>query len=76
MSVNYLFVCLPLLVERFREQLSTEKMKDRLDRLLGEGFAAIRAQYAIPAQFPPEVLAEAERTKDDRLEQLARRFLR
>ena len=33
------------------------------DRLLGEGLAAIRAQYAIPAGFPPEVLAEAERTK-------------
>lgn len=34
------------------------------DRLLGEGLAAIRAQYAIPADFPPEVLAEAQRTKD------------
>ena len=33
------------------------------DRLLGEGLAAIRAQYAIPAGFPPEVLAEAEATK-------------
>ena len=33
------------------------------DRLLGEGLAAIRAQYAIPGDFPPEVLAEAERTK-------------
>ena len=33
------------------------------DRLLGEGLAAIRLQYAIPADFPPEVLAEAERTK-------------
>ena len=32
------------------------------DRLLGEGLAAIRAQYAIPADFPPEVLAEAQRT--------------
>src|SRR6478672_10695860 len=34
------------------------------DRLLGEGLAAIRAQYAIPADFPPEVLAEAETTKN------------
>jgi ATP-dependent Lhr-like helicase len=25
---------LPLMVERFREKLSTEKLKDRLDRLL------------------------------------------
>jgi exoribonuclease R len=33
------------------------------DRLLGEGLAAIRAQYAIPAAFPPEVLAEAESTR-------------
>ncbi len=34
------------------------------DRLLGEGLAAIRAQYAVPAAFPPRVLAEAEATKD------------
>ena len=34
------------------------------DRLLGEGLAAIRTQYAIPAAFPREVLAEAETTKD------------
>ncbi len=34
------------------------------DRLLGEGLAAIRAQYAVPAAFPPNVLAEAEATKD------------
>ena len=33
------------------------------DRLLGEGLAAIRLQYAIPADFPPEVLAEAESTR-------------
>ncbi len=25
---------LPLMVERFREKLSTEKLKDRLDRML------------------------------------------
>ena len=34
------------------------------DRLLAEGLAAIRAQYAIPSDFPPEVLAEAEQSKD------------
>ena len=33
------------------------------DRLLGEGLAAIRLQYAIPADFPPEVVAEAESTR-------------
>jgi len=45
--------CLPLLVERFREQLSTEKMKDRLARLLAEGEAALaepkRPGQALPA---------------------------
>ena len=30
------------------------------DRLLGEGLAAIRAQFRVPASFPPEVLAAAE----------------
>ncbi|HSM22607.1 MAG TPA: DNA ligase-associated DEXH box helicase, partial [Rubrivivax sp.] len=34
---------LPLMVERLREQLSTEKLKDRLDRLLAEGEAALAA---------------------------------
>lgn len=34
---------LPLLVERLREQLSTEKLKDRLDRLLAESEAALLA---------------------------------
>jgi ATP-dependent helicase Lhr and Lhr-like helicase len=33
---------LPLLVERLREQLTTEKLKDRLDRLLAEGEAALK----------------------------------
>ena len=32
---------LPLLVERLREQLSTEKLKDRLDRMLAESEAAL-----------------------------------
>ena len=30
------------------------------DRLLAEGLSAIRAQFRIPASFPPEVLAAAE----------------
>jgi ATP-dependent Lhr-like helicase len=33
---------LPLMVERLREQLTTEKLQDRLDRLLAEGEAALR----------------------------------
>jgi ATP-dependent helicase Lhr and Lhr-like helicase len=33
---------LPLMVERLREQLSTEKLKDKLDRLLAESEAALR----------------------------------
>ncbi len=36
-------LALPLLVERLREQLSTEKLKDRLDRLLAEAEAALVA---------------------------------
>lgn len=32
--------------------------------LLTAGLAAIRAQFSVPADFPPEVLAEAERTCD------------
>ena len=31
------------------------------DRLLGEGLARLRTRFAVPADFPPEVLAEAER---------------
>jgi ATP-dependent Lhr-like helicase len=34
---------LPLMVERLREQLSTEKLKDRLDRLLAEAEAQLDA---------------------------------
>jgi ATP-dependent helicase Lhr and Lhr-like helicase len=34
---------LPLLVERLREQLSTEKLKDRLDRMLAQSEAALDA---------------------------------
>jgi ATP-dependent helicase Lhr and Lhr-like helicase len=32
---------LPLMIERLREQLSTEKMKDRLERLIAQGEAAL-----------------------------------
>ena len=39
---------LPLMVERLREQLSTEKLKDRLDRLLAQAEAALQE----PAQTP------------------------
>jgi ATP-dependent helicase Lhr and Lhr-like helicase len=38
--------CLPLMVERLREQLSTEKLKDRLDRLLADAEAALVAPTA------------------------------
>lgn len=31
------------------------------DRLLGEGLARLRERYSVPSEFPPEVLAEAER---------------
>ncbi|MDH5339932.1 MAG: hypothetical protein OEW22_09170, partial [Rubrivivax sp.] len=34
---------LPLMVERLREQLSTEKLADRLDRLLVEAEQALQA---------------------------------
>ncbi len=35
---------LPLMIERLREQLSTEKLKDRLQRLLADGEAALAVQ--------------------------------
>jgi ATP-dependent Lhr-like helicase len=35
---------LPLMIERLREQLSTEKLKDRLERLVAEGEAALVGQ--------------------------------
>jgi exoribonuclease R len=34
------------------------------DGLLTAGLAMIRTQFSVPDDFPPEVLAEAERTKD------------
>jgi ATP-dependent Lhr-like helicase len=41
---------LPLMVERLREQLSTEKLKDRLDRLLAEAEAQLDAPPPAPAR--------------------------
>ncbi len=39
---------LPLMVERLREQLTTEKLEDRLARLLAEAEAALDAPPAVP----------------------------
>ncbi|MFM7505324.1 MAG: ligase-associated DNA damage response DEXH box helicase, partial [Rubrivivax sp.] len=39
---------LPLMIERLREQLSTEKLKDRLERLVAEGEAALAAPDGVP----------------------------
>jgi ATP-dependent Lhr-like helicase len=49
---------MPLMVERLREQLSTEKLKDRLDRMLAESAAvldqpAARLRRARRRQSPP-----------------------
>lgn len=49
------------------------------DRLLGEGLAAIRAQFRVPAEFPAAVLAEAEaashRTPDAHVDWTDRAFV-
>ena len=39
---------LPLMIERLREQLSTEKLKDRLERLVAESEAALAVQGGTP----------------------------
>jgi ATP-dependent helicase Lhr and Lhr-like helicase len=44
---------LPLLVERLREQLSTEKLKDRLERLIAQAEAQAAAAGAGPAAHEP-----------------------
>ena len=44
---------LPLMVERLREQLSTEKLKDRLERLLAEGEAALAEPLPAPRRRRP-----------------------
>jgi ATP-dependent Lhr-like helicase len=43
---------LPLLVERFREELSTEKLADRLQRILAEAQAVLDDTPAAPAAGP------------------------
>lgn len=49
------------------------------DRLLGEGLAAIRAQFRVPESFPPAVLAAAEaaaqRAPTDHADWTAREFV-
>ena len=44
---------LPLMVERLREQLSTEKLADRLDRLLADAEAALLAPQQTPRRRRP-----------------------
>ena len=44
---------LPLMVERLREQLSTEKLKDRLDRLLAQAEAVLMQGNPKPARARP-----------------------
>ncbi len=50
---------LPLMVERLREQLTTEKLKDRLDRLLADAEAALVAPAAKPRRRRPQALASS-----------------
>ena len=44
---------LPLMVERLREQLTTEKLEDRLARMLAEADAALQDDEAAPASAGP-----------------------
>ncbi len=50
---------LPLMVERLREQLTTEKLKDRLDRLLADAEAALAAPVAKPRRSRRRALASS-----------------
>jgi ATP-dependent Lhr-like helicase len=43
---------LPLMVERFREELSTEKLADRLQRILSEAQAVLDGTDAAPSKAP------------------------
>jgi ATP-dependent Lhr-like helicase len=43
---------LPLMVERFREELSTEKLADRLRRILADAQAVLDDTPAAPAAAP------------------------
>jgi ATP-dependent Lhr-like helicase len=49
---------LPLMVERLRERLSTEQLKDRLERLLSEAEAALLAPAPAPARRRARRIAE------------------
>ena len=48
---------LPLMVERFREKLSTEKLADRLARILKEADAEIDAPAAVEGTAPRKARA-------------------
>jgi ATP-dependent Lhr-like helicase len=50
---------LPLMVERLREQLTTEKLKDRLDRLLADAEAALTEPAAPARRRRPKALASS-----------------
>jgi ATP-dependent Lhr-like helicase len=50
---------LPLMVERLREQLTTEKLKDRLDRLLADAEAALVTPAAAPRRRRGRALASS-----------------
>jgi ATP-dependent Lhr-like helicase len=52
---------LPLMVERFREKLSTEKLKDRLDRMLKEMEKAATRAEGKPPGAGAEVTDDADR---------------
>ena len=53
--------CLPLMVERFREQLSTEKLADRLARLLADAEKALAAPPARRGRRPNAASVTAAR---------------
>ncbi len=50
---------LPLMIERLREQLSTEKLKDRLERLVAEGEAALADPAPAPRRRRPAASSRA-----------------
>ncbi len=53
-------LALPLMVERLREQLSTEKLKDRLARLLAQSEAALEQS---PPKLPPNAHSGPDRPR-------------
>jgi ATP-dependent helicase Lhr and Lhr-like helicase len=56
---------LPLLVERLREQLSTEKLKDRLDRMLAQSEAAFDAASKRAGPPPSPKMPHRKQVKTD-----------